>query len=115
MVSGKTADDLIKAIHVQTNARRAIIAGSDLRPSQSPLSSRASREMRDQHPTPETPDELLPAVSLPAHSMRTIAPWQRADRGDHQLHEHLKPERDARGRFARQESGRARPASRIPW
>ena len=39
-------------------------------------------------------------------------PRQRADRGDHQLHEHKQSKRDARRRFARQESGRARPDHR---
>ena len=39
-------------------------------------------------------------------------PRQRADRGDHELHEHEQSERDARRRFAREESGRARTAHR---
>ena len=36
------------------------------------------------------------------------------DRGDHELHEHLEPLGDARGRAARQEGGRARPATASP-
>ena len=35
--------------------------------------------------------------------------WRHPDRGDHQLHQHLQPQRAAGGRFAGQEGGRRRP------
>ena len=42
-------------------------------------------------------------------------PRPRRDRRDHQLHQHLQPERDGRRRPARPQRGRARACSRKPW
>ena len=63
-------------------------------------------EMVNNRPSPDRVDEV-PEEHLPP-GMRHARPRRRPDRGDHVLHEHVESERDARGRPAREEGGRAR-------
>ncbi len=70
-------------------------------------------EMVTNRPTPDSAKELKSQTADPFHhGAEPDRPRQRLDRGDHQLHEHEQPERDAGRRFAGEESGRARTASR---
>ena len=60
-------------------------------------------------PTPDPVREIEAKPGSPSRAGRLHRPRQRADRGHHQLHEHEQSERDARGWFAREKSGRERP------
>ena len=70
-------------------------------------------EMITNRPT-ATPADLLEETHEPEFQQRRHAGGsrQRAHRVDHQLHEHVQPERDARRGAAGEEGGRARPARR---
>jgi Aconitase A len=60
-----------------------------------------------------TPCTWAPSRSHAARCRRDASQWRRADRRDHELHQYLQPERDARGGPARQKGrgGRAHGAA----
>ncbi len=78
-----------------------------------PGEERNKLEMVSNRPTPDSAKEIEEETCRSVSS-RPNRDWARQclDRGDHELHEHEQPERDAGGRFAREESGRARAACR---
>ena len=74
-----------------------------------PGDERNKIEMISNRPTPDPGKEIEAESSdVFTHGQSSCRPRQRAHRRDHQLHEHEQSERDARGRIAREESGRAR-------
>ena len=69
-------------------------------------------EMMQNRPTPDRVEDVLPG-EFPRDRGRA-GPRRRRHRRDHLLHQHLQPQRDAGGRPAREEGGRARPRRAKP-
>ena len=84
-----------------------------MRPGIDPGEERNKAEMVTNRPTPDTSERFARFDRGSISSWRKQDwPRQCFDRGHHQLHEHQQSERDAGGRFAGEEGGRARPARR---
>ncbi len=93
---GKKAEEL--ALRVKVDAE--VSGGLPIDHSYGEKKARVSpsdSEMRDQHPTPDDA-EVVPPSAFPKFESLDRA-RERADRGNHELHEHVESQRDAGGRF----------------
>ena len=103
---GKKAEDLLLRVKVETGVSGGLPIDHSYGENKARVSASES-EMRDQHPTPDEA-ETVPAAAFP--KFEALIGHGSADRGDHELHEHVESQRDARGRVEGQKSRGKGPA-----